>query len=338
MGHRPVADPLTASYLPRCSIIPRRAVCHLLRRSDFCGREPVGCHLRSGLSATSATIRAPAGDGATPTFLGGTVHGRAFYLLWGVPGFCGPGRISRSLLCFHQHPLSHRPCHLQHPLCGPRIRVCTDYHQRSQVQGTGMVVSMLTSRARTRAGWMLFFPDHGKGGREATSIVLQLSPYGRRFSPRQLRVHHRGHFGDPPLHGNGCSVAGWRPGAAWRRYRDSRRRSYQPLSRVVIGLFLRRADRLRLRHRWCRDTAVVYFMHLTASRRRSSPAEAMVLWRRWRPSRARLTRTFDRSTPSASAPAIASMALSRGRDFCFWAGVLRPGTKWIAGGTRCRSR
>jgi len=112
--------------------------------------------------------------------VGGLLMAGCFYCLWAVPGFVP----RHGLLFFYAVAVNflYRSAFaiFYVPYVALGFEVCTDYHQRSQLQAARMVLGMATNLC-VALGWSLFFPDR-PGGREATSVPANFLHMGAIFS------------------------------------------------------------------------------------------------------------------------------------------------------------
>lgn len=114
-------------------------------------------------------------------FLGGLMLAVSFYFIWAIPSFVHQGGLlfayvmAMNLLCRTAYAI------FAVPYVALGYEVCTDYHQRTLLQGARTAFNMLVNLCGPALGWSLFFPDT-PGGPEATSVVANYLHMGTAFA------------------------------------------------------------------------------------------------------------------------------------------------------------
>ncbi len=115
--------------------------------------------------------------------VGGLMMAASFYMVWAVPRFVITG--GHLFLYAAAMNIAYRTAFavFSVPYGALGFEICTDYVQRSELQGIGVAVSMLANLAGPALGWFLFFPDSKvRGGPEATSVASNFLHMGTAFT------------------------------------------------------------------------------------------------------------------------------------------------------------
>ncbi len=112
---------------------------------------------------------------------GGLLLAVSFYFLWAVPGFVGRGALLFPYVLTMNLIVRTAYAIFTVPYVALGYEVCTDYHQRSQLQGARLALNMLVNLLGPALAWSVFFPDRA-GGPEATSVVSNFLHMGTVFA------------------------------------------------------------------------------------------------------------------------------------------------------------
>jgi GPH family glycoside/pentoside/hexuronide:cation symporter len=261
--------------------------------------------------------------------VGGLLLAVAFYFIWAVPGFVSRGGLlfayvlAMNILCRTAYAI------FAVPYGALGFEICTDYHQRSQLQGARSAFNMLVNILGPALGWSLFFPDVA-GGKEATSTVSNYLHMGSVFSvatvvftivvvfaTRQHMTNTRG-----LVTGTGNTLSGF--------YRDFReiitdRYLWPIVTFLCVGLtggtFVATLQMY----------LYVYFMHLSALQKTIIHGGGMVLFAVGALTSVALARRFDKKRAVCIGAAIAAVA-DLTAAVVFLGGILQPTTVWVVGG------
>jgi len=112
--------------------------------------------------------------------VGGLLMALCFYFTWAVPGFVRNGGLlfAYAIAINFTYRTAYAVFYVPYVALG--FEVCTDYHQRSQLQAARVTLGMATNLL-VALGWSLFFPDR-PGGPEATSVPANFVRMGTIFS------------------------------------------------------------------------------------------------------------------------------------------------------------
>jgi GPH family glycoside/pentoside/hexuronide:cation symporter len=116
-------------------------------------------------------------------FVGGLMMAASFYLVWAIPRFVITG--GHLFLYAAAINIAYRTAYAVFtvPYSALGFEICTDYVQRSELQGIGFAINMLANLAGPALGWYLFFPDSKvRGGPEATSVASNFLHMGTAFT------------------------------------------------------------------------------------------------------------------------------------------------------------
>ena len=260
--------------------------------------------------------------------VGGVLMALSFYYVWAVPDFVTKGgllfayALSINLLYRTAYAI------FAVPYMALGFEICTDYHQRSQLQGARSVLNMTVNLLGPALAWSLFFPD-GKvaGGPEATSVISNFIHMGTAFAIATLVftavvvVTTRHHIQDTRgvITGAGNSF-----GALLRDSREIITDRYLRLIVVFICIGQTGAVFVATLQMYL----YVYFMHLTALQKTIIHGGGMVLFAIGALVGVRLARTFDKKSAVCIGAGIAASAdLLAG--ILFLSGVLKPATTWV---------
>ena len=261
--------------------------------------------------------------------VGGLLMALSFYYLWAVPGFVGTGH--RLFLYALTVNLLYRTAFalFSVPYVALGYEVCTDYHQRSQLQGARTALNMLANLLGPALAWSLFFPDR-PGGPEPTSVAANFLRMGTAFSLATVAftlvvvAATRHHIRDTRgvVTGSGNSFR-----AFWGDLREIARDRF--LRPIVLFFCIGQTGAV------CVATLqmylYVYFMHLTALQKTIVHGGGMVLCGLGALAGVRLEGRFDKKHAVCIGAGIAAGAdlLAAG---LFLGGVLQPTTGWHVGG------
>jgi GPH family glycoside/pentoside/hexuronide:cation symporter len=263
--------------------------------------------------------------------VGGLLMAVTFYFLWAIPaGFNHGGWLFCYVLTLN---LLYRTAFaiFSVPYVALGYEVCTDYHQRSQLQGARVAFNMLVNLLGPALAWSLFFPDAKvAGGPEATSVAANFVRMGGVFALATVGFtlvvvySTRRHITDTRglVTGTGNS-----PGAFLRDFREIVTDRYlRPIVLFVsvglIGAVFVATLQMYL---------YVYFMHLTALQKTIIHGGGMVLCGTGALMGVRLERRFDKKHAVCIGAGIAAVAdLTAG--VVFLSGLLQPTTVWVVGG------
>jgi GPH family glycoside/pentoside/hexuronide:cation symporter len=114
--------------------------------------------------------------------VGGLLMGLCFYYLWHVPHVFRTG--SRLFIYALVINVLYRTAYtiFSIPYMALGFELCTDYHQRSQLQSARSGFNMLVNLLGPALAWSIFFPDLPGDGPEATSLVGNYIRMGTVFS------------------------------------------------------------------------------------------------------------------------------------------------------------
>jgi len=262
--------------------------------------------------------------------VGGVLMAVSFYLIWAVPAFVvHSGDFVLYFICIN---ILYRTSFaiFSIPFVALGFEVCTEYLQRSQLQGTCMAVSMITSVLGPGLGWIIFFPDHGTGGREATSVVANFLHMGTTFAIASLGftvvvlVATRRYIGNA----RGVPAA---PGSSLGAiYGDSGRIiANRYLLPIIIFFCIGLTGSIFFST--MQGYLYVYFMHLTSLQKVIIHSGGMLLCGLGAVVGAPLARKFDKKSTVCIGAAIASGGCLLAA-ILFLGGVLNPGTMCLVGG------
>ena len=261
---------------------------------------------------------------------GGLLMAAAFYAVWAVPDFVLRGGYLVPYFIFINILYRTAFAIFSIPFVALGFEICTDYLQRSQLQGTGMVVSMLTSVLGPGLAWMIFFPDHARGGREATSVASNFIHMGTVFAIASVGFTVVVILATRRYMGNGCGVAAAPRSSLAAIYRNSGRIIANRYLRPVIIFFCVGLTG-QIFVSMVQGYLFVYFMHLTAFEKTILTGGGMILCGVGAIVAAPLARRFDKKHTVCIGAAISSLSCLTAA-ILFLGGVLEPGTTWIAGG------
>jgi GPH family glycoside/pentoside/hexuronide:cation symporter len=260
---------------------------------------------------------------------GGLMMAVSYYFIWAVPaavlqhGWLFPYVIGINLLCRTSYAV------FAVPYIALGYEICTDYHQRSQLQATRMSMNMLTNLCGPALGWSLFFHDH-PGGPEATSVVANFLHMGSAFSLATICftlvvvVATRQHITDTRglVTGTGNSL-----GAFYRDFREILTDRY--LRPIVIFMCIGTTGAVFVAT--LQMYLYVYFVHLTALQKTLIHGGGMVLFALGAITGVALARRFDKKHAVCIGAGIAATA-DLTAVIVFLGGILEPTTVWVVGG------
>ncbi len=261
--------------------------------------------------------------------VGGVLLAVSFYFIWAVPGFVTHGGLlfayvlMMNLLCRTAYAI------FAVPYVALGYEICTDYHQRSLLQGSRLAFNMLVNICGPALGWSLFFPDVA-GGKEATSTVSNFLHMGTVFAIATVVftfvvvLATRHHITDTRglVTGTGNSLFGF--------YRDFReiitdRYLWPIVSFICVGLtggtFVATLQMY----------LYVYFMHLTSLQKTIIHGGGMVLCGLGGLTSVALEKHFDKKKTVCIGAGIAAVA-DLTAAVVFLGGILQPTTVWLIGG------
>jgi len=261
--------------------------------------------------------------------LGGIALAVTFYFVWAVPAFILHGGllfpyvILMNLLCRTAYAV------FVVPYVALGYEICTDYHQRSQIQGARSALNMLVNLLGPALGWSIFFPDT-PGGPEATSVVANFLHMGSAFAIATIVftavvvVVTRHHIADTRgvVTGTGNSL-----GAFYRDFCEIITDRY--LRPIVIFMCLGLTGGTFVAT--LQMYLYVYFMHLTALQKTIIHGGGMVLFAIGGLTSVALERRFDKRNAVCIGAGIAAVA-DLSAAIIFLSGLLKPTTVWIVGG------
>jgi GPH family glycoside/pentoside/hexuronide:cation symporter len=207
--------------------------------------------------------------------LGGLMMAVSFYFLWAIPSFVIEGHLlfpyvmALNLLCRTAYAI------FAVPYVALGYEVCTDYHQRTLLQGSRTAFNMLVNLCGPALAWSLFFPDT-PGGPEATSVVANYLHMGSAFAIATVVFTFvvvfatRHHITDTRgiVTGTGNSL-----GAFYRDFREIMKDRY--LRPIVIFMCIGMTGAVFVAT--LQMYLYVYFMHLTALQKTIIHGGGMVL-------------------------------------------------------------
>lgn len=261
--------------------------------------------------------------------VGGLLMAVCFYFIWAVPGFVGRGGLlfayvlAMNIFCRTAYAI------FAVPYVALGYEICTDYHQRSTLQGARWAFNMLVNICGPALGWSLFFPDVA-GGKEATSTVSNYLHMGSVFAIATVVftfvvvIATRHHITDTRgvVTGTGNTLAGF--------YRDFReiitdRYLWPIITFMCVGLtggtFVATLQMY----------LYVYFMHLTSLQKTIIHGGGMVLCGLGALTSVTLEKRFDKKKAVCIGAGIAAIA-DLTAAVVFLGGFLQPTTVWIVGG------
>ena len=261
--------------------------------------------------------------------VGGILLAVTFYFLWAVPG-----AVSRHGLLFPYVIVMNLLCRTAYaifavPYVALGYEVCTDYHQRSQLQGARTALNMLVNLCGPALGWSLFFPDK-PGGPEATSVVSNFLHMGSAFALATVVftfvvvIATRHHITDTRglVTGTGNSL-----GAFYRDFREIITDRF--LWPIVLFMCLGGTGAVFVAT--LQMYLYVYFVHLTALQKTIIHGGGMVLCGLGALVGVRLARRFDKKNAVCIGAGIAATA-DLTAAIVFLGGILQPTTVWLIGG------
>jgi GPH family glycoside/pentoside/hexuronide:cation symporter len=207
--------------------------------------------------------------------------------------------------------------------------VCTDYHQRTLLQGSRTAFNMLVNLCGPALAWSLFFPDT-PGGPEATSVVSNYLHMGSAFAIATVAFTFvvvfatRHHITDTRglVTGTGNSL-----GAFYRDFREIMKDRY--LRPIVIFMCIGMTGAVFVAT--LQMYLYVYFMHLTSLQKTVVHGGGMVLCGLGALVGARLARIFDKS-PAACIGAGIAVVFDLAAAVIFLGRILEPTSTWTVGG------
>lgn len=261
--------------------------------------------------------------------VGGVMLAVTFYFLWAVPsavtshGLLFPYVIVMNLLCRTAYAV------FAVPYVALGYEVCTDYHQRTQLQGARMALNMLVNLCGPALGWSLFFPDK-PGGPEATSTASNFLHMGTAFALATIVftvvvvVATRHHIIDTRgiITGTGNSL-----GAFYRDFREILTDRYLRL--IVIFMCIGGTGAVFVAT--LQMYLYVYFVHLTSLQKTIIHGGGMVLCGLGALAGVKLERRFDKKNAVCIGAGIAATA-DLLAAIVFLGGILQPTTTWLVGG------
>jgi GPH family glycoside/pentoside/hexuronide:cation symporter len=260
---------------------------------------------------------------------GGLLLAVSFYFLWVIPDFVGRGALLFPYVLAMNLMVRTAYAIFVVPYVALGYEICTDYHQRSQLQGGRLAFNMLVNILGPALAWSLFFPDR-PGGPEATSVVSNFHHMGTAFAIAAVAftlvviVATRHHITDTRgiVTGTGNSL-----GALWGDFREIiMDRHLRPIVTFMCvghtgGVFVATLQMY----------LYVYFMHLTALQKTIIHGGGMVLCGLGALAGVVLARRFDKKQTVCIGAGIAA-----GADLLaaivFLGGILQPTTVWLVGG------
>lgn len=261
--------------------------------------------------------------------LGGVLMAVSFYFLWAVPAFVGRGPLLFPYALTMNLIFRTAFAVFAVPYVALGYEICTDYHQRSQLQGARTALNMLVNLLGPALAWSLFFPDR-PGGPEATSTVSNFHHMGTTFTIATLVfttvvvLTTRHHITDTRgvVTGTGNSL-----GAFFSDFKEIIFDRY--LRPIVIFMCIGGTGAVFVAT--LQMYLYVYFMHLTALQKTIIHGGGMILCGSGALVGVMLERKFDKKHAvcigagiTASADLLAAIL--------FLGGILKPTTVWIVGG------
>lgn len=263
--------------------------------------------------------------------IGGILLAVTFYYLWAVPAFISQHgllfvyALTVNLLIRTSFAL------FSVPYVALGFEICTDYHQRSQVQGARIAFNMLANLCGPALAWSLFFPDSKVAGApEATSVVSNFLHMGLAFAIATVAftlvvvLTTRHHITDTRgvVTGTGNSF-----GAFLGDFRQIIGDRYlQPIVIFVciglIGAVFVATLQMYL---------YVYFMHLTALQKTIIHGGGMILCGSGALVGVKLERKFDKKHAVCIGAGIAAVA-DMTAGVVFLTGLLKPASAWVIAG------
>lgn len=260
---------------------------------------------------------------------GGVALAVTFYYLWAVPhavlshGLLFPYVIVMNLLCRTAYAV------FAVPYVALGYEVCTDYHQRTQLQGARTALNMLVNLLGPALGWSLFFPDK-PGGPEATSTVSNFLHMGTAFAFATVVftvvvvVATRHHIIDTRgiITGTGNSL-----GAFYRDFREIITDRY--LRPIVVFMCIGSTGAVFVAT--LQMYLYVYFVHLTSLQKTIIHGGGMVLCGLGALAGVKLERRVDKRNAVCIGAGITATA-DLLAAIIFLGGILKPTTVWVLGG------
>lgn len=261
--------------------------------------------------------------------LGGLAMAVTFYFLWAVPaavithGWLFPYVLTMNLLCRTAYAV------FAVPYTALGYEICTDYHQRSQLQGARTALNMLVNLLGPALGWTLFFPDQA-GGPEATSVTANFLHMGSAFAVATVVFTFvvvsstRHHLTDTRgvVTGTGNSLGAF--------YSDFREIISDRYLRPIVG-FMCIGGTGAVFVATLQMYLYVYFMHLTALQKTIIHGGGMVLCGSGALVGVALGRRFDKKNAVCIGAGIAA-TFDLVAAVVFLSGILLPTTVWLVGG------
>ncbi len=264
--------------------------------------------------------------------VGGLLMAVCFFFMWNVPSFF----TQREMLLFTYVMginILYRTAFtiFSIPYMALGFEVCTDYHQRSQLQSVKSALNMLVNLLGPALAWSLFFPDNELAGQpEPTSMAGNYERMGTVFTIAAAifavvvvwatRYKIRDSRPMKALTGNGL----------WAFYKDSLDILRDRYLRLIMTFFcvgMVAATFVATLQMYL----YVYFVHLTALQKTLTHGGGMVLFGIGALFATPLSRRFDKKSAVCIGAAIAATAnLTAG--IIFLGGILKPDTVWHLGG------
>ncbi len=263
--------------------------------------------------------------------IGGILLAVTFYYLWAVPAFISQHGLLIAYALTINLLIRTSFALFSVPYVALGFEICTDYHQRSQLQGARIAFNMLANLGGPALAWSLFFKDSKvPGAPEATSVVSNFLHMGLAFAIATIAftlvvvLTTRHHITDTRgvVTGTGNSL-----GAFLGDFRQiAGDRNLQPIVVFVciglIGAVFVATLQMYL---------YVYFMHLTSLQKTIIHGGGMILCGTGALVGVRLERTFDKKHAVCIGAGIAAVA-----DFTagvvFLTGLLKPASAWVIAG------
>ena len=261
--------------------------------------------------------------------VGGLLMAGAFYFVWRVPGFFRHGEMLFLYVLTLNVVIRTLYAFFYVPFVALGFEICTDYHQRSQLQGARSAVNMAVNFLGPALGWTIFFADR-KDGREPTSVISNYLNMGIVFAVATgvfiLVVVYatRRHCTDTrgKVVGTGNTVRAFL-GDSREIFTDRNLRAIVTAMCVgLVGAVFVATIQMYL---------YVYFLHLTAHEKTVVHGGGMILFGLGALAGPLLEKAFDKQLSVGIGAAVSAVA-DLTAVLLFVLGVVKPGDTWVVGG------
>jgi GPH family glycoside/pentoside/hexuronide:cation symporter len=261
--------------------------------------------------------------------VGGLLMAVSFYYFWAIPGFVTRGGMLFLYVMVINLVFRTAYAVFSVPYIALGFEICTEYHQRSLLQGARSSLNMLVNLLGPALAWSVFFPDR-HGGPEATSIVSNFHHMGVVFAVATVGftlvvvLVTRHHITDTRgiVTGTGNSI---------RAFFGDVREIFGDRNLMPIVTFMCIGQTAAVFVATLQMYLYVYFMHLSALEKTIVHGGGMVLYALGALAGSRLERRIDKKRAVC-----VGAGISAGADLLaallFLGRVVTPATAWVVGG------